>query len=207
MVLVSGAAITGVHHKIACPAQTSQHGAVIRAVWASSGINSGAGDRFENSPTAFEFVTELSRSEVAPRAVVYPMAADAHALGPQLTHVCSAEKCGFIQAARTNEKTRPQAAPQKRREHDLDIGSVAIIERQLHVGLSPREVQHSLEVLLFQPAVALTLINVPGNRADTVKIKNDPRHPKGASSARAVSSAHREGIQAGPEELAVPAAG
>src|ERR1051325_8894251 len=70
-------------------------------------------------------------------------------------------------------------------------------------------VQHLLEGALVEPAIVLAVIDVPGNWADAVKIQDDKRHPleitrKEGISGRAVSSVHREGIQASLRESVGP---
>jgi hypothetical protein len=100
------------------------------------------------------------------------MAADAHAPGLQFTHLDPAEEPGLIKPARTNEKGCLQTAPQQGGKNDLAIRGIAVVERQFHVQAPLHELQHGLEEIPVEPAIALTVVEVPLNRADPVKIED-----------------------------------
>jgi hypothetical protein len=81
--------------------------------------------------------------------MVNSMAANVHTFRLQLPDLSRAEESRLVQSTRTDEKSRCEATPQQRGQHDLDIGSVAVIERQPHVRLSLDKAQDALEKVLI----------------------------------------------------------
>jgi hypothetical protein len=79
----------------------------------------------------------------------------------------------LIKPARTNEKGCLQTAPQQGGKNDFAIRGIAVVEGQSHVRAPLRELQHGLEEVPVEPAIALTVVEVPWSRADPMKIKDE----------------------------------
>ena len=171
LTLRGNAAVTGIHRAIASTPEAIQNPPVIGTEGAGRAVNWNRTDCFEHPLAAIDFVSQLRRRQVAPRAVSRSMTANLHALRLECTQLRLAEKRGSIKPTRANEKRRAETTPKQSGKDKLKVGGVAIVHGESNVWLVANEIQHRFEISLVEPALAFFIIDFPRNRADAMKIE------------------------------------
>jgi hypothetical protein len=105
-----------------------------------------------------------------------PVTANAHALGLQFTNLRSVEECGLVKPGRTYKKGRLQTTLQQGGKNDFAIRGIPVVNCQFHSWAPRYEIKNSLKEIPIEPAIALVIVDVPGEWADAMEIKDELEH-------------------------------